>query len=60
MQWWEMWLGKVNAALMLRRGGEERWDTGNVERLPLSQEWKIEERKDLKVTVVITENRKDG
>ena len=36
MQWWEMWLGKVNVALMFRRGVEERWDTGNVGRLLLS------------------------
>ena len=55
-----MWLGKINVALMLRRGVEERWDTGNVGRLLLLQQWNIGERKDLKVTVVITKNRKDG
>lgn len=52
-------MGKINVALMLRRV-EERWDTGNVGRLLLLQRWKIEERKDLKVMVVITKKRKDG
>lgn len=47
-------------ALVLRRGVEERRDMGNVGRLLLLQQWKIEERKDLKVTVVITKNKKDG
>lgn len=53
-------MGKINVALMFRRGVEERRDTGNVGRLLLLRQWKIEERKDLKVTAVITENRKDG
>lgn len=47
-------------ALVLRRGVEERRGMGNVGRLLLLQQWKIEERKDLKVTVVITKNKKDG
>ncbi|KAJ8780376.1 hypothetical protein J1605_011640 [Eschrichtius robustus] len=46
-----MWFGKINVALVFRREMEERWDAGNVVRLLLLQQWKIEE-KDLKEIAV--------
>ena len=47
-------------ALVIRREMEERWNAGNVVRLLLLQQWKLEEKKDLKVRVVVTEKRRDG
>lgn len=47
-------------ALVFRREVEERWDAGNVVRLLLLKQWKIEEKKNLKVRVVVTEKIKDG